>query len=139
VQLRVAVAQPANLAPAQADALPAAAIETRIHSNVAELLDMLPRLKVRSGERAGSTLQLRYPETTFGRGAECDYRFGEESGVSRVHCVIRAEGARFTVADRQSTNGTLVNGNAVTEMELRHGDVILIGEIEMEFLMGQGK
>ncbi len=138
VQLRVAVAQPAQAAPDLA-ALPAAAIETRIHSNVAELLDMLPRLKVRSGERAGSTLQLRYPETTFGRAADCDYRFGEESGVSRVHCVIRAEGARFTVADRGSTNGTLVNGNPVAEMELRHGDVILIGEIEMEFLMGQGK
>jgi Fe-S-cluster-containing hydrogenase component 2 len=139
VQLRVAVAHRPAASVTAAGALPAAAIETRIHSNVADLLDMLPRLRLRNGERAGSTLQLRFPETSFGRTAECDYRFGEESGVSKVHCVIRADGARFTIADRQSTNGTLVNGNAVTEMELRHGDVILIGEIEMEFLMGQGK
>lgn len=140
VQLRVSVGPGAGR-PVQArnGELPAAATETRIHSNVADLLDMLPRLKVRAGERAGSVLQLRYPETSFGRSAECDYRFSEESGVSRVHCVIRAEGSRFTVADRQSTNGTLVNGNAVSELELRHGDVITIGEIEMEFLMGQGK
>ena len=36
-------------------------METRIYSNVGELLGMLPRLKVVSGPRAGSFLQLRYP------------------------------------------------------------------------------
>ena len=119
--------------------LPAMAAETRIHSNVADLLDLLPRLRIRSGERAGSILQLRYPETRFGRAAECDYRFDEESGVSRLHCAIQAEGGRFRIRDLGSTNGTLVNGNAVAEMELRHGDVIVIGEIELEFLMGRGQ
>ena len=41
-------------------------VETKIYSNVGELLDLLPRLKIVSGARAGSHLQLRYPTTTFG-------------------------------------------------------------------------
>jgi len=117
--------------------LPAAALETRIHSNVADLLHMLPRLKVRSGSLGGSTLQLRYPTTTFGRTAECDYRFADDEGVSRVHCNITGEGGRFLLRDLGSTNGTLVNGNEVESIELRNGDVITIGEIELEFLTGQ--
>lgn len=44
-------------------------------TQMSDLLHMLPRLKARSGSLGGSTLQLRYPTTTFGRTAECDYRF----------------------------------------------------------------
>src|SRR5205085_2529612 len=50
-------------------------VETKVYSNVGELLDMLPRLRIVSGPRAGSFLQLRYPKTSFGRGADNDYRF----------------------------------------------------------------
>src|SRR5262249_13100310 len=54
---------------------PAAFAETRILSNIADLLPLLPRLRVRSGPRAGSILQLRFPSTSFGRAEETDYRF----------------------------------------------------------------
>lgn len=82
-------------------------------------------------------MQLRYPTTTFGRTAECDYRFTDEEGVSRLHCSITGEGGRFLLQDLGSTNGTLVNGNEVGSIELRNGDVITMGEIELEFLTGQ--
>jgi len=36
-----------------------------------------------------------------------------------------------------STNGTLLNGNTVTEVDLQAGDVIEMGEIQLEFLGGQ--
>jgi pSer/pThr/pTyr-binding forkhead associated (FHA) protein len=35
-----------------------------------------------------------------------------------------------------STNGTLVNGQAITEIQLQPGDVIELGEMQMEFLAG---
>ncbi|HLK65001.1 MAG TPA: cyclic nucleotide-binding domain-containing protein [Bryobacteraceae bacterium] len=111
--------------------------ETKIYSNVGELLDMLPRLKIISGSRAGSFLQLRYPSTTFGRGADNDYRFADDNVMSRAQAVILVEGARFLLRDLNSTNGTLVNGNPVVEMALRPGDIIEMGEIQMEFLGGQ--
>jgi Fe-S-cluster-containing hydrogenase component 2 len=112
-------------------------VETKIYSNVGELLDMLPRLKIISGPRAGSFLQLRYPSTSFGRGADNDYRFAEDTLMSRAQAVIVCEGGRFVLRDLNSTNGTLLNGNAVTEIDLHSGDVVEMGEMTLEFLGGQ--
>jgi Fe-S-cluster-containing hydrogenase component 2 len=133
VQLTV---QPREIQPlAPEDAAPVN-METRIYSNVGELLGMLPRLKAISGPRSGSFLQLRYPSTSFGRGASNDYRFADDTMMSRNHAVIECDGPRFLLKDLNSTNGTLVNGNAVTEIELHPGDVIEIGEIQGEFVAG---
>jgi Fe-S-cluster-containing hydrogenase component 2 len=114
-------------------------METKIYSNVGELLDMLPRLKITSGPRAGAYLQLRFPSTTFGRGAGNDYRFADDTVMSRAQAVINCEGGRFVLCDLNSTNGTLVNGNPVVEMDLHAGDVIEMGEIQLEFLGGQAQ
>ena len=112
-------------------------VETKIYSNVGELLDMLPRLKIVSGPRAGSFLQLRYPTTTFGRGADNDYRFADDTLMSRAQAVIVCEANRFILRDLNSTNGTLLNGNPVTEIDLHPGDIIEMGEMQMEFVGGQ--
>ncbi|MEO8593844.1 MAG: cyclic nucleotide-binding domain-containing protein [Candidatus Solibacter sp.] len=112
-------------------------METKIYSNVGELLDMLPRLKIVSGPRAGSFLQLRYPTTTFGRGADNDYRFADDGLMSRSQAVIVCEAGRFLLRDLNSTNGTLLNGNNISEMDLHPGDIIEMGEMQMEFVGGQ--
>jgi ferredoxin len=128
--------QPRQAAPMAPDEPAPVNMETRIYSNVGELLGMLPRLKVVSGPRAGSFLQLRYPSTSFGRGAANDYRFADDNMMSRAQAVIECEGSRFLLKDLNSTNGTLVNGNPVTEIELHPGDVIEMGEMQMEFVAG---
>ncbi len=137
MQLAVTMRTVAPPAAANGPAPPPEALETKIYSNVGELLDMLPRLKIVSGPRSGSFLQLRYPSTTFGRGADNDYRFADDTVMSRAQAVIVAEGARFVLRDLNSTNGTLVNNNPVVEMALRPGDIIEMGEMQMEFLGGQ--
>ena len=109
--------------------------ETILLTNIADLSALLPRLRVRSGPRPGRMLQLRFPATSFGRGPENDYRLTEEEMASRQHCVIEGSEKRFLLRDLGSTNGTFVNGNRVEgEIELRPGDVIRIGKMEMEFL-----
>ena len=57
--------------------------------------------------------------------------------MSRSQAVIVSEGGRFVLRDLNSTNGTLVNGNTVTEIELHPGDVIEMGEIQLEFVGGK--
>jgi Fe-S-cluster-containing hydrogenase component 2 len=133
VQLAVQPSQPAPLAGADAAPLN---METRIYSNAGELLGMLPRLKFVSGERAGSFLQLRHPSTSFGRGASNDYRFADDTKMSRAQAVIECEGSRFVLRDLNSTNGTVVNGNPVSEVELQPGDLIEMGELQLEFVAG---
>src|SRR5947199_243503 len=112
-------------------------IETKIYSNVGELLNMLPRLKIVSGPRSGTFLQLRFPTTTFGRSAENDYRFADDTQMSRAQAVILCETGRFVLRDLNSTNGTLVNGNTIAEIDIHSGDIIEMGEMQMEFLGGQ--
>ena len=89
-----------------------------------------------AGPMAGSLLQLRYPSTSFGRSPANDYRFPDDSQMSRSQAVIECEGSNFILRDLNSTNGTLVNGEPVTEIQLNPGDVIEMGELQLEFLQG---
>jgi len=131
IQLAVTPAEAAPLVPAGE-----ANIETRLYSNFGELLGMLPQLKIVAGPQAGSVLQLRYPSTSFGRSAGNDYRFPDDSLMSRNQAVIVCEGSRFILRDLDSTNGTLLNGQPVTVIQLQPGDVIEMGEMQIEFLAG---
>jgi CRP-like cAMP-binding protein/Fe-S-cluster-containing hydrogenase component 2 len=111
-------------------------IETRVFSSVDER-PLLPQLKVLTGPRAGSTLQLRIPATTFGRGADNDYRFADDTQLSRNHCAVEYRDGRYSIRDLGSTNGTFVNGNQISEVELQGGDVVEFGELKLEFQPGQ--
>lgn len=68
----------------------------------------------------------------FGRGSNCDVVLTEKK-ASRKHFEVRRQGLSFFLKDLNSANGTLVNGNAVTEAELMAGDVIQVGESRIEF------
>jgi len=51
--------------------------------------------------------------------------------VSRVHCEVELRGKRILLTDLESGSGTFVNGKRVTEMELRKGDVIRVGDTQL--------
>ena len=68
-------------------------------------------------------------------GRETDNQFvvpSEFKSISRKHLEIRREGGQYLVADIGSDNGTLLNGEAITQSELRDGDEIRIGMVEHE-------
>ena len=46
---------------------------------------------------------------------------------------MERRGSQFFVVDLGSTNGTLVNGEVVTERELKNGDSITIGQNAVNF------
>ena len=52
----------------------------------------------------------------------------DDPQVSRVHAQLRAIDGTFTIIDLDSTCGTLVNGEAVTQVPLRAGDAIVLGD-----------
>ena len=67
------------------------------------------------------------PELTLGRSQDC-FIFLEDSGLSRLHCVVRFGPGGATVQDQQSHNGTRVNGQPVTQaVPVKPGDVIRCG------------
>ncbi len=107
--------------------------ETIVMTRFQDFSAMLPKLRVLKGEKSGGTLSLQHPVTKFGRAPGNDHQFASDAQVSREHCRIRVEVGKFVIEDLGSNNGTFVNGNRVTEAQLREGDIIRIGESEMEF------
>ena len=62
-----------------------------------------------------------------------------DPSVSRKHCLLRREDGRFQIKDLDSRNGTLVNGIAVKEQWLRHGDEIGTGDSIFLFLVDEDR
>lgn len=56
-----------------------------------------------------------------------------DSEVSREHAVFRHRGDRFTIEDRGTGLGTLVNGEPVRLHELQPDDIIAIGMLKLKF------
>ena len=92
-----------------------------------------PRLVVLSGPLKDSTIPLPEGEITIGREASNGIAVTDPS-VSRKHCRLSCQDGRYRVQDLDSRNGTLVNGSAVEEQWLRHGDGIAAGDSSFLFL-----
>jgi len=85
-------------------------------------------------------------EFTFGRLAEgqpvmpdvdlTPYK-AYETGVSRLHAVVRLEDEKLTIMDLGSANGTYVNGARVlpnSEQRISSGDLIALGKLKFQLV-----
>ena len=63
---------------------------------------------------------------TFGRLPECTITF-DDTNVSREHAEICPDDDGFVLTDLGSTNGTTVNGVAITSRRLDDGDIVSLG------------
>jgi transcriptional regulator with GAF, ATPase, and Fis domain len=93
-----------------------------------------PRLLVIAGPAKDSIIPLPEGEATIGRDPTSAVAVIDPS-VSRKHCVLQREDGRFQIKDLESRNGTLVNGVAVKQHWLRHGDEIATGDSVFLFLL----
>src|SRR5687768_1700952 len=99
-----------------------------------------PALVSLKGELLAVSIPLERDEVTLGRALEADVRVND-SRASRLHACIRTERdprsgeLRFKITDLGSTNGTLVNGQLLTEAILSEGDKIEIGDHLFRFDM----
>jgi hypothetical protein len=84
------------------------------------------------GDLTGKRFAVGSKPVTFGRGDENDVVLTTPS-ASRVHAELRPETTGYVLYDRGSTNGTWVNGAAVTVRQLKHGDQIMIGDEVFRF------
>ena len=60
------------------------------------------------------------------------------AGVSRLHAVIKRDGARVVFIDLGSANGTYINGKRLVpnvEQVLSHGDVVALGKLKLQVLI----
>ncbi len=92
----------------------------------------MPFLEARGGPRT-VRLELSDKAVSIGRLGDNALVLDLE-GVSRQHCVVEPAGCGWQVRDLDSRNGTRVNGQRVTQVGLRHGDVIAAGKAQVRFV-----
>ena len=85
----------------------------------------------------GTAEEQIYPFTgdvlTIGRGRDNDIQIKNDSKVSRYHCKVFRRGDNFYIEDNKSSNGSLVNGELITERRLFGGEEVIIGETFFRF------
>jgi ABC transport system ATP-binding/permease protein len=67
---------------------------------------------------------------TVGRAARADF-IVDVALVSRLHCRLTAADDAIEVVDLKSTNGTYVNERRVDRAELKSGDRLRVGRLEL--------
>ena len=92
---------------------------------------------VRSGPSAGQSFSLGDEDLVIGRepgsgGAQLD-----DTAASRRHALIRRTPEGYVVYDLGSANGTVVDGVTLSGRELHNGDVVLIGQTELQFIQAE--
>lgn len=84
-------------------------------------------LRVVEGPSTGLAVELPMGESTIGRLPRSDVVLADPL-VSSDHARIRVGADRVELIDNRSSNGILVGGVQVSRVELRNGDVALLGD-----------
>lgn len=90
----------------------------------------MPKLVVLSEGFTGRTHELTAEKTTVGR-VEDNTICIPEASVSSHHCEILLRGGEVVVHDLNSTNGTFIGGNLITESVLKAGQILRLGNLQM--------
>lgn len=93
-----------------------------------------------SGLTAGKRYPLLDPVTRIGRYSKSDVVvYGYEAAiVSSKHAEIRKEGDTYRIYDLDSKNGTYLDGERITEAELKAGSIICLSSVGPEFVFHIG-
>jgi predicted component of type VI protein secretion system len=83
----------------------------------------------------GRAHELKVDKTTIGRVEDNTFQIAEPS-VSSHHCEILLRGGDVVVKDLNSTNGTFINDEKITESVLKPGHTLRLGQIELRLENG---
>ena len=90
----------------------------------------MPRLVILSEGLTGKAHELKVEKTTIGRVEDNTFQIAEPS-VSSHHCEVLLRGSEVVVRDLNSTNGTYINGEKVTEKVMKPGQILRLGQVEL--------
>ena len=92
----------------------------------------MPRLILRSAETGPITHELTDEAITIGRSPD-NMIVLDDPSVSGRHAQLQRSGDVYRLKDLDSTNGTRVNNETITEVTLRIGDRLRFGKVEARF------
>ena len=80
----------------------------------------------------GKKFDLNQDETFIGRQNQNHIPI-DDASISGRHCSVLREGRKYTLVDLGSTNGTRLNGVAVSKASLKPKDIVQVGSVELMF------
>ncbi len=90
----------------------------------------MARLLVKTKGLENRALELRLGVNHVGRHRDCDFPI-LHSTISSNHCEIIVSSDGVLLRDCNSTNGTFINGDPVTEAWLMPGQEVKLGDVEL--------
>jgi serine phosphatase RsbU (regulator of sigma subunit) len=90
----------------------------------------MPEILIYTPDGKKRTVPLESERMTLGRSSTADLSFTEDNGLSRLHLAFERSGSGMLVRDLNSKNGTVVNGNKVTDAHmLKPNDKVACGHL----------
>ncbi len=96
----------------------------------------MAKLVILNQGMTGRTFDLNVERTTVGRVEDNTFHIADAS-VSSRHAEILLHGSDILVRDLNSTNGTFINGEKISEAVLRPGQMLRFGQVELKIDDGQ--
>jgi diguanylate cyclase (GGDEF)-like protein len=98
----------------------------KVADEVAKVRQVNAYLIVLQGTNVGAMYKIDGPEMLIGRASAAGVRL-QDDGVSRRHARVIQLGGQLIIEDLGSANGTVVNGERVSQRVLQDGDKIRFG------------
>jgi pSer/pThr/pTyr-binding forkhead associated (FHA) protein len=83
----------------------------------------------------GRAHELTVDRTTIGRVEDNTFHIADGS-VSSHHCEVHLRGEEVLIRDLNSTNGTFINNDKITEAVLKPGQTLRLGQVELKLETG---
>jgi len=91
----------------------------------------MAKLVILNQGMTGRTFDLNVDRTTVGRIEENTFQIADAS-VSSRHAEILLRGGEVLIRDLNSTNGTFLNGEKISEAVLKPGQTLRFGQVELK-------
>ena len=91
----------------------------------------MPKLIVNPGTSQAREFDLQPGTYLVGRAADSDIRIADASALSANHAQIVVTGGVVVIKDLGSTNGTFINNKPIRQGELRSGQTLRLGWVDM--------
>ena len=91
----------------------------------------MAKLVILNQGMTGRIFDLDVERTTVGRVEDNTFQIADGS-VSSHHAEILLQGSDIVIRDLNSTNGTFINGEKITETVLKPGQTLRLGQVELK-------
>jgi len=93
----------------------------------------MPEIVFINGPSKGAHVELSPAGVQLGRHAECAAVIPDLQ-VSSFHCQIQLDESGWIISDLDSSNGTFLNNSRITTASLGDGDIVRVGDTELQFV-----